>query len=238
MSDKIELLPCPFCGIAARLESNHDWHRIIVNHDEACIFLEPEVSMVPATDDQLSIVVADWNRRAALSQQPAPEVPEGYVLVAPEQLEKHTTTAWQCPPQSLVVLVSSLKRLHAKNTAAEQPDDYRWRAKSGLRYRDWQYGPMAKTAGGREGNPDIEIQALYLRPAAEQPDSARSIMTDEDMRRLRRFHEICEDSDAGGHDLPKEAVKRLERAGALRSCGFGRHEVTLFGDYLLGKEGV
>jgi hypothetical protein len=78
---------------------------------------------------------------------------------------------------------------------------------------------------------------LYTAPpAAEQPDSARSILTDEDMHRLRRFQEICEDSDACGHDLPKEAVKWLERAGALRSCGFGRHEVTLFGDYLLGKE--
>lgn len=72
--------------------------------------------------------------------------------------------------------------------------------------------------------------------AAQQLDTVPAILTDEDMRQLRRFHEICEDSDAGGHDLPKEAVKRLERAGALRSCGFGRHEITLFGDYLLGKD--
>jgi len=71
MSDKIALLPCPFCGSAARLESNRDWHRIIVDHDEQCVFLEPEVVMVPATDGQLSLAVADWNRRAALAQQPA-----------------------------------------------------------------------------------------------------------------------------------------------------------------------
>lgn len=58
---------------------------------------------------------------AVVSQQPAPAVPDGYVLVTPEQLEKHTTTAWECPPQSLVVLVSSLKRLHDKNSAAPAP---------------------------------------------------------------------------------------------------------------------
>jgi len=89
----------------------------------------------------------------------------------------------------------------------------------------------------KSGHRDARHAAAELAAAAEQPDTARTILTDEDMRRLRRFHEICEDSDAGGHDLPKEAVQRLERAGALRSCGFGRHEITLFGDYLLGKEG-
>lgn len=81
-----------------------------------------------------------------------------------------------------------------------------------------------------------------------QPDASvlvealRHLLSDDDIRRLRRFQEICEDSDAGGHDLPKEAVRRLERAGALRSCGFGRHETTLFGDAILvalaGKEGA
>jgi len=71
-----------------------------------------------------------------------------------------------------------------------------------------------------------------------QPDAAlvealRNLLSDDDIRRLRRFQEICEDSDADGHDLPKEAVRRLERAGTLRSCGFGRHETTLFGDAIL-----
>lgn len=64
------------------------------------------------------------------------------------------------------------------------------------------------------------------------------LLTDEDMRHLRRFAEICEDSDAGGHDLPKDAVKRLEKVGALRNCGFGRHETTAFGDALLTMPAV
>ena len=77
MSDKVELLPCPFCGNPARLESNRDWHRIVVDHDERCAFLEPESVMVPATDDQLSMAITCWNRRvvpavpAVANQEPA-----------------------------------------------------------------------------------------------------------------------------------------------------------------------
>lgn len=44
--------------------------------------------------------------------------PDGYVLVTAEQIERHATTAWECPPQSRVVLVSSLKRLAEKNAAS------------------------------------------------------------------------------------------------------------------------
>ncbi|EIU1446618.1 TPA: hypothetical protein RSU94_002502 [Pseudomonas aeruginosa] len=62
---------------------------------------------------------------------------------------------------------------------------------------------------------------------------ATDIVPPEDMKWLRRFAEVCEDSDAGGHDLPKAAVKRLEQLGALRSSGFGRHETTAFGAWLL-----
>lgn len=70
-------------------------------------------------------------------------------------------------------------------------------------------------------------------PDAVLVEALRNLLSDDDIRRLRRFQEICEDSDADGHDLPKEAVRRLERAGTLRSCGFGRHETTLFGDAIL-----
>src|SRR5690554_2000665 len=70
-------------------------------------------------------------------------------------------------------------------------------------------------------------------PDAVLVEALRNLLSDDDIRRLRRFQEICEDSDADGHDLPKEAMSRLERAGALRSCGFGRHETTRFGDAIL-----
>lgn len=51
----------------------------------------------------------------------AGQVPEGYMLITQDQVERHATTAWECPPQSRVVLVSTLKRLHEKNSAVPQP---------------------------------------------------------------------------------------------------------------------
>lgn len=59
------------------------------------------------------------------------------------------------------------------------------------------------------------------------------LLSADDMKALSRFAECAEDMDAGGHDVPKEAMKRLERAGAVRSLGFGRHETTAFGDAML-----
>lgn len=58
-----ELKPCPFCGCHMRMWSNRDWHRITGEHDEQCVFLEEETILVPATDDQRAVAIADWNRR-------------------------------------------------------------------------------------------------------------------------------------------------------------------------------
>jgi hypothetical protein len=57
----------------------------------------------------------------------------------------------------------------------------------------------------------------------------------DDMAALKRFYECCCDFEAGGHDVPKDAMKRLTELGAVRSIGFGRHQTTAFGDYLLGE---
>lgn len=79
-------------------------------------------------------------------------------------------------------------------------------------------------------------------PAPSVPDgliqnlvqtAMRGLLTDDDMANLRRFDECCQDSDADGHAVAKPKMKRLELAGVVRSCGFGRHETTAFGDWLL-----
>lgn len=57
----------------------------------------------------------------------------------------------------------------------------------------------------------------------------------DEMKALKRFRECCEDFDSGGHDLSKPMTNRLEVAGALRSIGFDRHEITEFGDWLLAQ---
>lgn len=125
MSDKIDLLPCPFCGQQDALVEQLDSDASVVicqgriDKYSACLARGPVGVQESDTEDQpgKDAAIREWNRRAALSQQAAPVVPDGYVLVTLEQLEKHTTTAWECPPQSLVVLASSLKRLHDKNAA-------------------------------------------------------------------------------------------------------------------------
>lgn len=74
-----ELKPCPFCGCSMRLESNHDWHRIVGDHSAECVFLDSETMMVPGIEDQREIAIADWNTRA---------VPAGHVVVPRELLEE------------------------------------------------------------------------------------------------------------------------------------------------------
>lgn len=74
-----ELKPCPFCGCSMRLESNHDWHRIVGDHSAECVFLDSETMMVPDIEDQREIAIADWNTRA---------VPAGHVVVPRELLEE------------------------------------------------------------------------------------------------------------------------------------------------------
>ncbi|CAL5244198.1 Lar family restriction alleviation protein [Pseudomonas aeruginosa] len=73
-----ELKPCPFCGCSMRLESNHDWHRIVGDHSAECVFLDSETMMVPDIEDQREIAIADWNARA---------VPAGHVVVSAADLE-------------------------------------------------------------------------------------------------------------------------------------------------------
>lgn len=63
--------------------------------------------------------------------------------------------------------------------------------------------------------------------------TALALLNKQELGWLKRFVECCEDSDSGGHDLRKEEVKRLCKIGVLRNCGFGRSEITEFGDRVL-----
>ncbi|HHF0751340.1 Lar family restriction alleviation protein [Pseudomonas aeruginosa] len=79
-----ELKPCPFCGCSMRLESNHDWHRIVGDHSAECVFLDSETMTVPDIEDQREIAIADWNARA---------VPAGHVVVSEGLLRSALTHA-------------------------------------------------------------------------------------------------------------------------------------------------
>ncbi|HFT1366729.1 TPA: Lar family restriction alleviation protein [Pseudomonas aeruginosa] len=92
-----ELKPCPFCGCSMRLESNHDWHRIVGDHSAECVFLDSETMMVPGIEDQREIAIADWNARA---------VPAGHVVVPRELVERATAVLNGRLKQELRALLS------------------------------------------------------------------------------------------------------------------------------------
>lgn len=71
-------------------------------------------------NEAVELAFVCFKEGADLAQQPAQAVPDGFLLVTPEHAEQHATTAWECPPLSRVVLVSTLKRLHTKNTSAQE----------------------------------------------------------------------------------------------------------------------
>lgn len=58
----------------------------------------------------------------------------------------------------------------------------------------------------------------------------------DDLAALKRFAECCEDSDSGGHDVAKERMACLREIGVIESKGFGRHQITAFGGYVLDLE--
>lgn len=80
------LKPCEHCGSPAFIQSNRDWHRLIVAHDPACFrHTGDEERIVPATPDDRAWMVAAWNRRdAAPSATPAPAP----VTVSDEMVER------------------------------------------------------------------------------------------------------------------------------------------------------
>lgn len=60
---QVELKPCPFCGGKANLLTvGRSWYRITADHEGFCI-LEEHESDCPQTDDQLALLVRDWNLR-------------------------------------------------------------------------------------------------------------------------------------------------------------------------------
>lgn len=61
-----DLLCCPFCGGAARIESNRDWHKLFCAHDDDCVFVADEHDlMYPAQPGYLKKIAEVWNRRTA-----------------------------------------------------------------------------------------------------------------------------------------------------------------------------
>lgn len=67
--------------------------------------------------------------------------------------------------------------------------------------------------------------------------AGQAYLLPDDLKALQRFHECATDFDSGGHDVPKDAMARLREIGVMQSIGFGRHQTTAFGDYVLERAG-
>lgn len=57
----------------------------------------------------------------------------------------------------------------------------------------------------------------------------------DELKALGRFRDCAEDTSSGGHDVSKDMMRRLTALGVVRSMGFGRHETTDFGDWVLAQ---
>lgn len=87
----------------------------------------------------------------------------------------------------------------------------------------------------------IEIHKLHDLLAVQQPEQPADLVRDaerwlseHDLELLVTFGMQSDDCDADGHTLSKEQTRRLCELGVLRNVGFGRHEMTAFGDYIFG----
>ncbi|WP_271043400.1 hypothetical protein [Pseudomonas sp. VB3] len=63
MSENSELEPCPYCGGHASLSKvGRDWYRIAADHVTGCPLEDFELDC-PQSDDQLPLLLRDWNTR-------------------------------------------------------------------------------------------------------------------------------------------------------------------------------
>ena len=104
-------LPCPFCGSTnIRTDDARDFLACMDCHAEG----PGNIGMGS------NYAVEAWNRRAAIAAHvPAvlaavPAQP-GIRTLSSAQIERHTLTASECPPDSAVMLVSSINRLLGKS---------------------------------------------------------------------------------------------------------------------------
>src|SRR5690606_34927974 len=68
-------------------------------------------------------------------------------------------------------------------------------------------------------------------PSVKTPGEA--FLNEADHAALFTFYNQCDDMDADGYTVQKEDMKRLAELGCVQHKGFGRYEVTRFGDWII-----
>ena len=87
---------------------------------------------------------------------------------------------------------------------------------------------VAELIGEQVRASELQELAIGLRTLAER------WLSEHDLELLVTFGMQADDCDADGHTLSKEQTRRLCELGVLRNVGFGRHEMTAFGDSIFG----
>lgn len=91
-------------------------------------------------------------------------------------------------------------------------------------------------AGAPSDQVNLKLVPAPSAPVGASVDTPDGFLLPGDMEALARFYECAEDFDSGGHDVPKEAMRRLVEIGVVRPAGPGRHMATSFGDYVMGRD--
>lgn len=65
---------------------------------------------------------------------------------------------------------------------------------------------------------------------------SKHFLTGTDFASLFTFYNQVNDCDADGYTVPKDDMQRLAEIGCVAHKGFGRYEVTMFGEYVIELE--
>lgn len=87
-------------------------------------------------------------------------------------------------------------------------------------FSGWEFDRAGEQWNQRAQSPVVATEQLLM------PD---------DLTALKRIAECFEDGE--GYDVPKFHMARLAEIGTVQSKGFGRYQITSFGDYVLGTVG-
>lgn len=75
---------------------------------------------------------------------------------------------------------------------------------------------------------------VKAQQAAQRIRKSLSLVSDEDIKHLMRFHETTEDGE--GYDVPKPIMKRLASIGLIGHSSAGRYFITDFGQSVIDAE--
>lgn len=186
MSDKIELLPCPFCGGKAH------WPEPEVNiHYVGCMSCAA-----------CATGVEDWNRRAALAQQPAPVAQDPAAWQDPENLDRICSArsmleAKRTGGATLSALKPLTRPLYAAPAAPVAQEQVECRHKA------------CESLGRPHPFCRFVRQQEAAQPAAEQPTGTTS-----DQYRAELYDEVWGKARSMGYGNVTDALAELERLKA------------------------